>query len=273
MMRTSVSLAVFEPKPTAPVLFWGDLDRATGQIRDLGYDGVDLFILDPEAEASRMVLRHLRRKNLGVGVVMPAAMAGMGLFLGDQSAEIRNEIVERMKGIICYAGEAGGMVSLGLVRGSVAENDSTEELLKRFAGSVERLLPTAEECDVQLVIEPINRYEINTLNSSLEALDFIQKSGLPLGLMLDTFHMNIEDPSPKESFRRCLPLLRHVHFLDSNRLAPGMGHMDMEGLYVLLQELRYEGYLCLEALAKPDSLTCASKGAEFFRQMRQRHPV
>ncbi len=273
MMRTSVSLAVFDPKPTAPVLFWGDSDQATGRIRDLGYDGVDLFILDPEAAESRSVLRDLKARELGVGVVMPAAMAGLGLFLGDKSPDIRNTIVEKMKGIIRYAGEAGGMVSLGLVRGSVVPDDSVEELLKRFAGSVERILPTAEECGVELVIEPINRYEINTLNSSLEARDFIVESGLPLGLMLDTFHMNIEDVSPEESFRECLPWLRHVHFLDSNRLAPGMGHMDMEGLYVLLQSLGYEGYLCLEALARPDTMTCARNGAEFFRSMRQRHPV
>lgn len=265
MIKTSVSLSVFTPKPGAPVLFGGQLESAVPTIRQLGYDGVDLFVLDPAAEESRLALRLLRQNGLGVGVVMPAAMADAGLFLGDRSREVRDTIVRRMKDIIGYAGQAGGMVSLGLVRGSVMPGDTEEEFFKRFAGSVERLLPYARQCGVELVIEPINRYEINTLNSSLDALRFIRQSGLPLYLMLDTFHMNIEDVSIEESFRACMPLVKHIHFLDSNRLAPGMGHLDMAALCRLIGSLGYSGYLCLEALPRPDGLTCARRGMEFFR--------
>lgn len=268
MMRTSVSLAAFSPSPTAPVLYHGDLRAATNRIKALGYDGVDLFIRDPWSGESAQARKLLAERSLGIGVVMPAAMAGMGLFLGDMSASVRDEIVRRMKDIISFAGETGSMVSLGLVRGSVKEGDTLEALLRRFAETTSRLLPHAQRCGVELLIEPINRYEINTLNSSLEAWQFIQDTGLPLGLMLDTFHMNIEDRSIEESLRVCMPAIRHIHFLDSNRLAPGMGHLDMAMIYQQLHDQNYEGYLCLEALPRPDGDTVAEAGAAFFRRMR-----
>lgn len=269
MIQTSVSLSVFRPTHNAPVLFHGDLDACTAQIRELGFEGVDLFIRDPMSKDSRKAQKAIAREKLGVGVVMPAAMASAGLFLGDPSPEIRDTIISKMKDIIFYAGEVGGMVSLGLVRGSVQAGDTKSAFLERFADSIARLLPTAEQCGVDLLIEPINRYEINTLNNSVEAYEFIQEHQLPVYLLLDTFHMNIEDVSLEESFQKCMPIVRHVHFLDSNRLAPGMGHMDMAGLYRLLVGLGYQGFLCLEALPQPDGWTCAKKGREFFERINE----
>lgn len=266
-MKTSVSLSVFTAKKGAPVLFSGNIEKNIPYIKELGYHGVDLFILDPEAEESRMATALLRTHQLGVGVVMPAALAGKGLSFADKDKTIRDQIVRQIIPIIEYAADLGGMVSLGLVRGSMEEGESLDDYMNRFSGSIERILPRAQALGVDLLIEPINRYEINTLNESCETYDVIKESGLPLFLMLDTFHMNIEDVSVKESFRYCADLIRHVHFLDSNRLAPGMGHSDMKGYFHVLEEIGYEGYLCLEALPGPDGYGCARKGAEFFRKL------
>lgn len=266
-MKTSVSLSVFEASRSAPVLFSANLRENIPYIKEIGYDGVDLFIHDPADEASKLARNLLRAQDLGVGVVMPAALAGKGLYFGDADTAIRDEIVKQIIPIIEYSAELGAMVSLGLVRGSLNEGDTLHEFMERFSDSIERILPRAQSLGVDLLIEPINRYEINTLNESCESYDFIKESGLPLYLMLDTFHMNIEDVSVEESFRYCKELIKHVHFLDSNRLAPGMGHSKMERYYGVLQEIGYDGYLCLEALSRPDEHTCAEKGIEFFRKI------
>ena len=266
-VKKSVSLSLFKADKNAPVLFSGNIEENIPYIKEIGYDGVDLFVLDPKEEVSRKAITLLKANGLGVGVVMPAAMAKAGLFLGDMDRDIREEIIKRMKEIIVYASQVNAMVSLGLVRGSVKGNDTADALLERFADSSEKLIPYAEKYDVKLVVEPINRYEINTLNASIEAYDFIQKCGLPLYLMLDTFHMNIEDVSIEDSLIKCQALIQHIHFVDSNRLAPGMGHMDMVKIYEVLKQIRYNGYLCLEALALPDGKTCAEKGIEFFNKI------
>jgi sugar phosphate isomerase/epimerase len=266
-MKISVSLATFEAPPGMPVLFSGDLKTNIPKIKQLGYDGVDLFIHDPRSEESRLAQKLLKENHLGVGVVMPAALAGQGLFLGDLNAEVRQEIIIKLKEIIEFAAEVGGMVSLGLVRGNVKAGDNLAAFLKRFADSCNRLLPTAVENHVPLLVEPINRYEINTLNSSSEAYEFIEKAGLNLFLMLDTFHMNIEDVSLTDSITKCAPLIKHIHFLDSNRLAPGMGHLNMTEIYETLLANGYDGYLCLEALPIPSGLICARRGIKFFKEL------
>lgn len=265
-MKISVSLSLFDAPEGAPVLFSADIERAIPFIREIGYDGVDLFVREPEAAVSRRALKLLGEQDLGVGVVMPAALAGEGLFLSHRDPSVRSAVVGRMSKIIDYAAEAGGMVSLGLVRGSAEKGESQPEVLKRFLDTIEKILPHSSACGVDLLIEPINRYEINTLNGSNEAYDFIVQSGLPLYLMLDTFHMNIEDVSIIDSLGYCAERLKHVHFLDSNRLAPGMGHLEMDRILQTLVAIGYDGYLCLEALPKPDAESCALSGIDYFKR-------
>lgn len=266
-IRKSVSLSVFQGTAASPMLFMGNIEENIPKIAELGYDGVDLFLLDAYADETRKAIKLLQQYNLGIGTIMPAGMAAQGLFLGDADREIRKKIIEKLKPIIEVAAETKAMISLGLVRGSTGENDTTEDLLKRFADSIEKILPTSEVYGVPLLIEPINQYEIDNLNSSVEALEFIEKTGLPLHLMLDTFHMNIEDVSLEESFYRCKDYIKHIHFVDSNRLAPGMGHLDMMKLFEVIKEIDYAGYLCLEALRKPDSMTVAKAGMDFFKKV------
>ena len=267
-MKKSVSLSLFQGNRTAPILFRSDIENNIPLISELGYDGVDLFVLDPSAEISKKASRLLKDRGLGVGAIMPAALAADNLFLGDADPLIRERIVERMQEIICYAAEVGAMVSLGLVRGSVKKNDKVSALLERFQDSIEQLLPISQPLGVELVLEPINRYEINTINSTIEGYDFIARTGLPIGLLLDTFHMNIEDVDIHQSITTCGDLVKHVHFLDSNRLAPGMGHMDMKAIHKTLVDIGYEGYLCLESLQGDDHLAVAHAGINFFKSIQ-----
>ncbi len=268
-MKTSVSLSVFPAKPGMPILFSQATEEHVATIASLGYDGVDLFVDDPHSQASQDALARLKAHKLGIGVVMPAALAGQGLFLGDKDPAIRSECVRRIGEIIQFTAKAGGMVSLGLVRGNQSEDESLADFYARYADSCTKLLEIAKPLGVDLLIEPINRYEINTINSARQGIDFIKASGLDLYLMLDTFHMNMEDTSIGGMLQEALSLTKHIHFLDSNRLAPSMGHLDMAQYYRLLDTLGYKGYLCLEALPKPTPEICAQNGADFFKHMKE----
>ena len=266
-MKVSVSLSAFKGGPTSPILFTGDVEKHIPVIAELGYDGVDFFSRDPSDSKEKMAARLLEKKGLGVGVVMPAALAGEGLTMADSDESVRLEFMKRIRPIIDFASDLNGMVSLGLIRGRRKEGESEKAFFDRYAESCIKLYEYSEKRNVKLVIEPINRKEINTLNSSIEAKDFILKYGLPVYLMLDTFHMNQEDSSITSSFESCRELVKHIHFLDSNRLAPGMGNLDMELIYKKIVGIGYDGYLCLEALRQPDAYTVAERGIEFFRRV------
>lgn len=269
-MKTSVSLSVFPAYPGMPVMYSGATEENLRKIKELGYDGVDLFVLNPKSEETKNALEALKKYELGIGVIMPAALAKEGLFLGHQDANIREKAIERIGEIVEVASTVDAMVSLGLVRGNKSEDETMEAFEERFIESCKRMLDIAQPLGVDLVIEPINRYEINTINSAREGIDFVKKTGLPLYLMLDTFHMNIEDVDICNILLEGLPYTKHIHFLDSNRLAPSMGHLDMETYYHALKEAGYKGYLCLEALPHPTSDECAAIGAKFFKSMQNK---
>jgi sugar phosphate isomerase/epimerase len=124
------------------------------------------------------------------------------------------------------------------------------------------------EQGVRLVLEPLNRYETDIVQNVDEGLALIESVGHPnLGLLLDTFHVNIEEPSLTDCFRRAMAAGRlwHVHLGDSNRLPPGQGHTDFAGIVAALRESGYQGYLSAELLARPDPDTAAAATIEHMR--------
>ena len=131
---------------------------------------------------------------------------------------------------------------------------------------MEKLIAAEGKYGVSLCVEPINGYEINTLNNALHTAEFVRKSGLPLKMMPDSFHMNIEEVSIFDSIRNIGDLIGHFHFVDSNRLAPVQGHTDMMKVLNTLKEVGYDGWLGLEVLPLPDSKTCALNGIDFFKK-------
>ena len=87
-----------------------------------------------------------------------------------------------------------------------------------------------------------------------------------LGLLLDTFHVNIEERSWTEPFAalRAAGKLWHVHVGDNNRLAPGRGLIDFPAIVATLRRSGYDGYLSAELLARPDGDTAALADAHRY---------
>ncbi len=119
---------------------------------------------------------------------------------------------------------------------------------------------------VRLALEPINRYETTLINTVDEGLDLIDRVGADnFGLLLDTFHMNIEEPSIEESIRRAGDRVFHFHVADSNRWYPGAGHLNFRSILSALAEIGYEGFVSGEFLPRPDAETAAREAIVFLR--------
>lgn len=143
-----------------------------------------------------------------------------------------------------------------------------------MAGQAEQwLIEALRECaseneEVNLALEPINRYEsdlINTVGAGLNLLEKIQMENI--GLLLDTFHMNIEEPSITESLASAKGRLFHVHIADSNRWFPGAGHIDFKAIVDVLDQINYHGFLSAEILPLPDPDTAATSTLAHFRKI------
>jgi len=98
-----------------------------------------------------------------------------------------------------------------------------------------------------------------------EGLALIEAVGADnFGLLLDTFHMNIEEPSIEESIRQAGNRIFHFHVADSNRWYPGAGHLDFRSILSTLKDIGYQGFVSGEFLPKPDAETAARKAIEYL---------
>ena len=245
----------------------GSWREALRTAADLGYDGVELAVRDPSQVDAEAVLRTVR----DAGLAVPAIGTGQaylkdGLSLSHPDEGIRARAIERLETHIRIATVFGAAVIVGLLRGRITGDRAATEA--RLSGALRRILPLAEREKIPVVFEPVNRYETDFLVTMDEVLDLINRLASPaLGILADTFHMNIEEASIEGSLRRARPRLRHVHVADSNRHAPGWGHLDFPALVRVLRELGYTGYLSAEILPRPDPVSAARQAIAHLRPL------
>ncbi len=110
-----------------------------------------------------------------------------------------------------------------------------------------KLSEHAKEFGITLVLEPLNRYSTPYCNNGKNALDITRKVDHEnFGLMLDTFHMNIEEDSIEETIIHTKHYLKHMHFSDNNRKMPGFGHIDFRKITDSLLNIQYSGVITFE---------------------------
>ena len=122
----------------------------------------------------------------------------------------------------------------------------------------------ASQYQKALLFEPLNRYETDQANTLDGAIKLV--SGIPnISILADLFHMNIEEANIADAIRRAGRSIGHVHFADSNRVAVGLGHLDVASIVQSLNDIGYEGYLSAEVFSKPDALNAAQQSIKSFR--------
>lgn len=121
------------------------------------------------------------------------------------------------------------------------------EVTRCMADVIRKAGEYAANKDVCLAMEAINRYETNFLNTMKEATEFVQLVSHPhVRTMADTYHMNIEESNPEEAVRTYGYALQNLHLADSNRHAPGTGHIDFKAIAEALKEAGFNKYCSFE---------------------------
>lgn len=249
--------------------FKGDLETNLAQIAALGYDGVELAIRDPKLvnlnELERVTQKyHLNVPAIGTG----QAWGEEGLSFTDPDPAIRHHAIERVQSHIPVAARFNAVIIIGLIRGIIKPGVRASQAENWLCEALQKCSQTALPAGVQLALEPINRYETSLINNVRQGLDLIEKVGTPnFGLLLDTFHMNIEEANIEESIHECGNRIFHFHVADSNRWYPGAGHLDFHKILKSLTETGYQGWVSGEFLPKPDAETAAKNNIECLRKL------
>jgi 5-keto-L-gluconate epimerase len=250
--RSALPFFISEPYDQArdPVLF----EQRVRLLKEIGYDGIELGVRNP----AEIDLDRFRALLADTGLAVAALGTGRAyavdrLSFTDPDAAIRRQAVQRIKLHLDFARQIGHPpVIIGLVRGSSRATERTAALA-RLREAMRECADWAGQCGVRLALEPINRYETDLLNTVEAALAFVEPLRAPhVGLLLDTFHMNIEEVQTEASIAAAGSRIFHVHVADSNRRAPGWGHLDFGRILQSLRQAGYAGYLSAETLHDPD---------------------
>jgi len=269
-MKLSIVLSVQQARFEA-VAFKGNLEDNLAKIAGWGYDGVELAIRNPTAvdadKLADLVAAH--------GLVVPAIGTGQawgeeGLSYSDPDPAIRRAAVQRTLAHLPLARRLDAIVIVGLLRGVLRPGVSRAQAMTWIAQALAECCSEAAKSGVRLALEPINRYETTLINRVAEGLELIERIGADnLGLLFDTFHADIEEPSIEASVATAGDRLFHVHVADSNRCYPGAGHLDFAGILGALQPgaLGYSGFVSGEFMPYPDADTAAQRSIEYLRSL------
>jgi len=271
-MKLSLAIQTPEVRPAIPVaLLSGTFEEKLAKAADLEVDGVELMTVDPSLLDAAAIRADLGQNGLEVSAIGSGAVTFVtGFTLLHADVEKAALARTRMIGLIDFAATVGApLVTLGSFRGKLASvGDGGRE---RLAALLHEAASYAELQGVRLALEPLNRYEADLVNTSDQGLTFLDEVGHPaLGLLLDTYHVNIEETSWTEPFRQIMAAGRlwHVHLGDNNRLPPGRGLIDFPAIVQTLREIGYGGYLSAELLTRPDPDTAALQTVNYMRSLK-----
>jgi sugar phosphate isomerase/epimerase len=257
----------FEYSYNALVYYGEDIARSIDRVARFGYDAIEV-VGEPKQFDAKQIKRLAVDAGIRVSSICPLYTVGRDLVHPD--ADQRAQAVQYVKDVAAFAGEmeCPTIIVHPTANGKTQRLAPETEERKWAVDSIREGGEYAARCGVSLSLECWNRYETYFLNRLEQAASLWQEAGLSNGgIQGDTFHMNLEEESIDGAFRAFGHLLQHVHLADSNRAAPGSGHLDFVPILRALVEAGYDKYLSFEllpAFADPFAALAGGGGDEFF---------
>ena len=166
-------------------------------------------------------------------------------------AKVREGGIEYLKRIVERIGYMEGKLLSGVNYAGWGSPDyivdDKSEIVKHSIESVRQVIKTAEDYDVTYCVEVVNRFEGIVMNTAKEAIEYVKQiDSDKIGLLLDTYHMNIEEGSIGDAIRSVGGYLKNFHTGENNRVVPGKGHLDWDEIFGALHDIDYQGRIVSE---------------------------
>lgn len=246
------------------------LKETLQDIADIGYEGVELFLREPESLDRAQLEKTLQKTGLQVCCIGTAPLAAQDrLVLSDLNEEKRLAAIGCVKKLVDFASTYGRIpVGIGKFRGNLPPSNRASGW-KRLRESFLEICEYAEGKNVLIALEPQERGNLNNLNSTHDGVVWIEQLDMPnCRLLLDTYHMALEDGSLTSGILEAAGKVAHVHVSDSGRAAPGQGTLDFVSAVRALRAVGYDGFLSVEIVQLADALGSARKAWAHLNYIR-----
>ena len=225
-----------------------NVGKSIARLAKYGYDGVD-FVGEPSKYNVEEVNKLLKQCNIRASSI--CAVFNTERDFVSSKPEIRRNAVEYVKSCVDLA-KAIGAHSISVQATTCMKINAEASAEQEWEWGVTGLREAglyALENGIRLTLEAWNRYETYLINRCSQALAMVNDINLPnVGVMGDTYHMNIEEENLGDALREVGDKLFYLHIADSNRAAPGRGHIDFKEVARALRDIRYDGWVSMELL-------------------------
>jgi D-psicose/D-tagatose/L-ribulose 3-epimerase len=228
-----------------------DLQQLVPHVAKEGFDWIELPLEDPDGFDAALAAQFVA--DYGLGVSTTTAM-GPDRDLIHPDPAIRENGMAYVRRAIEITQAVGATNLVGPTYATVGRTwqqtaDERARDLDILVTNLSEMAAYAGDHGVVLGIEPLNRFETSFINLADQAIEVIDRVNHPsCRIMLDTFHMNIEEVSPGEAIRRTgKARLCHVHASESNRGTPGQGTVPWDEIAQALRDIEYDGPVVIES--------------------------
>jgi D-psicose/D-tagatose/L-ribulose 3-epimerase len=221
------------------------------RLKETGYDGVEVPLFEGNAAHFKAVRKELDNQGLKCTTVTVATPDANPI---SPDADLRKAAVERLRWAIEMTATLGGEVIAGPYHSPLAVFSGagpTEDEKKRAADVLRQAAEEAQKANVMLAIEYLNRFECYFLTTAVEARALVKRVDHPnFRSMYDTFHANIEEKNIPETILNFADSIAHVHISENDRGTPGTGHVHWDETFKALRQIKYDGWLTIEAFGR-----------------------
>ena len=230
---------------------WGcDYVQTAKKIRSLGFDIMEIGA-GHLLEMADSEIRELRDLAQDLGLTITGNIGpSKDKDVASSDPRVRRDGIEFLSSIMRAMNLLGSRILVG-VQYTYWPNDFSDldktAIWQRGVDSVRRLACVAEECGVQMALEVVNRFETHILNTASEAMMFCDEVDHDnVSILLDTFHMNIEEDSIPDAIRSAGKRLSHLHVGEGNRKLPGEGSLPWPEIGEALRDIGFDGGVVME---------------------------
>ncbi|OQY28627.1 MAG: hypothetical protein B6243_11920 [Anaerolineaceae bacterium 4572_5.2] len=258
------------------------------KVKEMGLDFIEIPLMVLETFDAAAIKERLQRVGLDA-VTSTVLLEGTDITSDDP--EPRAKGVAYLEACVRATGEIGAQSFSGVIYSQHVKpfhHRPGQQLWQYSADSLRPVARLANTLDVQIGLEPVNRYEsclVNTCEQALRLKEMIGEDNVKIHL--DTYHMNIEEKSFYEATKLAGKDLIHYHFCENDRGIPGTGLVDWDAIFRALAEINYQGYAALESFVDhtdnmdtwvwrqlaPDGDTLLREGLAFVRKKQQEYKL
>ena len=254
------------------------------KVKSFGFDIFEMTVEEPDLIDVEVVKRQLEASDIEAAV---CTVIGPGRDLSSDDPETVRTTKEYLYWCIDAAQALGSPVISGPLYSYVGKtrllpDDERLQERKRSVKNLKEVAQYAGDHGVKLALEPLNRFEIDMINTVDQGLELLDEIDSPhAGFLLDSFHMHIEEKSTPDAIRKAGDKVFHFHSCENDRGVPGSGQVDWTGIRQALQDIDYQGAMVIEAFTRelkaiaravslwrpvaPDQDTIASEGLAFLQ--------